>query len=279
MPQATLARAQKRARVKRAGLRCRVRLADGRVFAGELAPERHRALQLGLLHRETDGLVELAAGARRDGRLHITTRRRPDHFTPGGAAGGAWMQALLELADTHVERGEEVFLAPAVRSIASGEKRAVSQTRFLWVDVDQPGQLPRLWAFLAERPCHLLVESGGSGGVHAYWKLAHPLPATKLVQATGELVEPIERAHLRIIHHLGVGEDGKPNVADPACAERSRVLRLAGSVDTKTGAYADRRGRFPPARLYRRPAGRGPARSVATNGATGPLRRSECRSV
>jgi hypothetical protein len=108
----------------------------------------------------------------------------------------------------------------------------------LWVDVDQPGQLHALWAFLAERPCHLLVESGGSGGVHAYWKLAQPLPATKTSQETGELVEPIERAHLRLIHHLGVGSDGKPNVADPACAERSRVMRLAGSVNGKTGAHA-----------------------------------------
>jgi hypothetical protein len=46
-----------------------------------------------------------------------------------------------------------------------------------------------------------------------------------VIEATGELVEPIERAHLRLIHHLGTGADGKPNVADPACAERSRVMR------------------------------------------------------
>ena len=95
-----------------------------------------------------------------------------------------------------------------------------------------------LWAFLAGRPCHLLVESGGSGGVHAYWKLADPLPATRVIEATGEVNEPIERAHLRIIHHLGTGDDGKPTVADPACAERSRVMRLAGTVNGKTGAHA-----------------------------------------
>ena len=59
-----------------------------------------------------------------------------------------------------------------------------------------------------------------------------------MIESTGELVEPIERAHLRLIHHLGTGADGKPNVADPACAERSRVLRLAGSVNGKTGEYA-----------------------------------------
>ena len=68
-------------------LRCRVRLADGRVFTGSLGPERHRALQLGILHEQTGGLVEIAAGARRDGRLRITTRRRTDHFLPGGQGG------------------------------------------------------------------------------------------------------------------------------------------------------------------------------------------------
>jgi hypothetical protein len=183
--------------------------------------------------------VEIAAGARRDGRLQITTRRRADHFLPGGRGGGGeWLRRLLALAERHADAGEEVFLAPAVRGAARGDKHAVSETRFLWVDIDQPGQLPALWAFVAERPCHLLLESGGSGGVHAYWKLAEPLSATRVIEATGELVEPIERAHLRLIHHLGTGKDGKPNVADPACAERSRVMRLAGSVNGKTGEHA-----------------------------------------
>ena len=216
-----------------------MRLADGRVFAGPLAPERHRALQLGVLHEDSDGLVELAAGARRDGRLQITTRRRADHFLAGGGAGGGeWLAALLALAARHAERGEEVFVAPAVRAAPRGDKHAVRSTRVLWVDVDAPAQLPALWAFLAERPCHLLVQSGGSGGVHAYWKLAEPLPATQAIEATGEVVEPIERAHRRLIHHLGVGADGTPTVADPACAERSRVMRLAGTINGKTGAPA-----------------------------------------
>ena len=131
-----------------------------------------------------------------------------------------------------------MFLAPAVRSKPRGDKHAVSSSRWLWVDVDQPGQLHALWAFLAECPCHLLIESGGSGGVHAYWKLADPLPATRVDPETGELQEPIERAHLRIIHSLGVGPDGRPTVADPQCRERARVMRLAGTINYKTGAYA-----------------------------------------
>ena len=219
-------------------MRCRVRLADGRVFSGPLGPERHRTLQLEILHEHTAGLVEIAAGARRDGRLRITTRRRADHFLPGGQAGGAdWPHALLALAARHADAGEEVFLAPAARSAARGDKHAVSETRFLWVDVDEPDGLPALWPFLAERPCHLLVESS-AGHAHAYWKLDRPLPATIVIESTGELVEPIERAHLRLIHHLGTDAHGKPNVADSACAERSRVMRLAGTVNGKTGAYA-----------------------------------------
>jgi hypothetical protein len=208
------------------------------VFAGPLAPQRHRALQLGVLHEHTAGLVELAAGSRRDERLQITTRRRSDHYLPGGHTGEAgWMESLLGLASRHADAGEEVFLAPAIRAAARGDKHAVSETSFLWVDVDEPNGLPALWAFLAERPCHLLVESS-AGHAHAYWKLDRPLPSTVLIESTGELVEPIERAHLRLIHHLGTGADGKPNVADPACAERSRVLRLAGSVNGKPGTYA-----------------------------------------
>ena len=66
-------------------LRCRVKLADGRLVCAELSPERHRALQLSILHSRSAGLVELAAGTRRDGALAIHTRARADHFLPGGA--------------------------------------------------------------------------------------------------------------------------------------------------------------------------------------------------
>jgi hypothetical protein len=220
------------------GLRCRIRLADGRTFCGELPAERHRALQIGLLHSRSDGLVELAAGTRRDGTLHIHTRARPDHFLPAGATGTpGWLEALLALAATHADRGEELFIAPAVRTQPRGEKHAVAHTRALWVDIDQPGQLHHLWALLAEKPCHLLVESGG-GGVHAYWLLNQPLPATDQNQPAGLRAEPIERAHARIIHRLGVDQHGRPNVADPACRDRSRLMRLSGSVNGKTGRPA-----------------------------------------
>ena len=81
------------------------------------------------------------------------------------------------------------------------------------------------------------VESGG-GGAHAYWLLDKPLPATDQDQPAGLRAEPIERAHARIIHRLGVDQHGRPNVADPACRDRSRLMRLSGSVNGKTGRPA-----------------------------------------
>ena len=126
----------------RVGLRCRITFRDGRRFSGEIAAERHRLIQLGMLHRHTEGLVELTPGTRDEaGRLHVDRRSQPVHYLPGAA-----------------------------RHEARGSKHAVSETRSLCVDIDQPDKLDVLWEFLSERPCHLLVESAGSGGCHAYWR-------------------------------------------------------------------------------------------------------------
>src|SRR4051812_31177349 len=86
------------------GLACRVRLADGRLFTRELPPERHRAIQLGLLHADTHGLVELTPGTRTgDGRLLVDRRRRAEHFLPGGRWGRVeWLEELLAHAEAIV---------------------------------------------------------------------------------------------------------------------------------------------------------------------------------
>src|SRR5688500_17408975 len=130
-------------------LRCRVRLASGRVFTGALPPPRHRAIQLGMLHAHTAGLVELTPGTRSiDGRLELDRRRRPEHYLPGGASGQrGWLDALLEHAE-RITTGafascqgagsprEEAFVGVAPRVHARGDKRAITHTRFLWLDVD-----------------------------------------------------------------------------------------------------------------------------------------------
>ncbi len=212
----------------RAGARlpCRVTLTDGRVFDGPLTPERHRAIQLGMLHAESDGLVELTPGTRaNDGNLAVDRRARAEHYLPGGAGGHpGWLPALLAHAERIITGAyardrtgparEEAFVGVASRTRARGAKDAVAATRWLWVDVDCPDRLDALWALLAERPCHLLVESGGSGGAHAHWKLDTPLDA-RIAGPDGRVIEPIERAHERLIHALGVDAHGRPDVADP----------------------------------------------------------------
>ena len=175
-------------------LACRVRLADGRVFTGALPAARHRALQLGLLHADTAELVELTPGTRRaDGRLDVD-RRRHARALPARRrrrrAGLAARAARARRADRRrrLRHARGPANGPA-RRCSSASRRACAAAgsrdadrrarRWLWVDVDRPDRLDALWAFLAERPCQLLIASGGSGGVHAYWQLAEPLPARR----------------------------------------------------------------------------------------------------
>jgi hypothetical protein len=213
-------------------LATRVRLADGRIFSGALPSERHRRIHLGLLHADSDGYVEIAAGRRPPGgKLRVTTRRDPGHFLPGGASGAEdWLDVLLALVTRHTARGEEVFVAPAVRHERGAGKAHVSHTRWLWIDVDGRGELPAVGALLRRKPAQLIVASAGSGGVHCYWRLRAPLRA-----------DAIEDAHERLIYALGYElRDGRPvpTVADGACKDRSRVMRVAGTVNAKTGEHA-----------------------------------------
>ena len=140
------------------------------------------------------------------------------------------MDAPLELVARHIARGEEVFVAPAVRHERGAGKAHVSHTRWLWIDVDGRGGLPAVHELLRRTPAQLVVESAGSGGVHCYWRLRSPLES-----------DAIEEAHERLIYALGYDlRDGRPvpTVADAACKDRSRVMRLAGTVNGKSGRCA-----------------------------------------
>lgn len=212
------------------------RLADGRILEGPLSAERHRAIQLGLLHADSDsdGYIEIAAGRRSlGGKLRITTRKDPEHFMPRGAKGNMdWLEAMLALVARHHAAGDEVFAAPAVRAGRGAAKANVESTNWLWIDVDGSDGLPAVKRLLRRKPAHLVVQSAGSGGVHCYWRLLTPL------EADGDA---IERAHERLIYALGYewrNARPTPTVADGACKDRSRVMRLAGTVNDKTGEYA-----------------------------------------
>jgi hypothetical protein len=142
-------------------LATRVRLADGRVRDGAISPERHRRLHLGLLHSDSDGYVEVAAGRRPPGgKLRITTRRDAGHFLPGGASGGpGWLDALLALVDRHAAAGDEICVAPAVRHERAAAKPHVAHTNWLWIDVDGADGLPVVRRLLRHKPAHLVIES------------------------------------------------------------------------------------------------------------------------
>ena len=181
-----------------------IRLADGRIIDAPLAPDRQRRIHLGLLHADSDGYVEIAVAVRPPGgKMRIVTRKQPEYFQPGGAAGDSrWLETLLAIVAREDARGREVAVAPAVRAQRAGHKAAVSHTRWLWVDVDGAERLPALWELLERKPAHLVVASAGSGGMHAYWRLREPLRAAS--SATGEAGgngvtrhAPIERANRR----------------------------------------------------------------------------------
>ena len=117
MPAATAAPARHRANAAREALRCRVRLADGRVFAGRAcsgAPPRAAARRPARADRRA-GRARRRRAARRAAADHDPPARRP---LPARrrAGGGEWLEALLALAARHADRGEEVFVAPAVRA-------------------------------------------------------------------------------------------------------------------------------------------------------------------
>lgn len=253
-----------------------VRRRDGSIEEHTVAPRVHRELHLRRLHGHTRGLVEIAAGFREnDGELVIYTRKRADHFLPGGGSGDRdWLERLLAVVDVHVERGEEVFVGPATHACPSADREDILFSNWAWVDMDGPEHLGRLDALLVKKPAAMRVISGGSGGEHAYWPLSRPLPARTITVgqrtivnpreltkptatggtrpvgyrdiATGQVisgvrpVEWIERSNLRLIHSLGrrFGGKGQHYAADLKCRNRSRLLRLAGTVHGETGEYA-----------------------------------------
>jgi hypothetical protein len=228
-------------------LPCRIRLRDGRVREYELAAWRHRRLHLSLLHSTSAGYLELGWGYRPPGgRTRWSSRWEKEAFLPGGAVDGqqsTWIeQALARVAHVAARPRTEVAVVPSVRSEPAGTKAAVAATRWLWLDVDLSASLPRLHAFLRERPAHLRVESAGSGGEHALWMLDQLLPARHVDHRTGEVHEWIERAHLRLAGRVGrwVAVDGRERLvgADRACSDRGRLMRLSGTVNYKRERHA-----------------------------------------
>jgi RepB DNA-primase from phage plasmid len=176
--------------------------ADGEPRQRPLTCDQQVALWGRALHSGAAGLVEVVVARRRaDGTLPMRSRSDPGRFPRAGD-----LSALVALARRHRRAGEEVFCTPLTRrEPRAGRAGGILPARCAWVDIDEPANLDRLRAF-ASRP-HLVVYSG-SGGAHAFWRLAVPLRAHE-----------VEAVNRKLAHHLG---------ADLGSTDRARIMRLPG---------------------------------------------------
>lgn len=155
-------------------------------------------------HSPPERWIELAAATRTPQGLRMRRGHR-DMFTPAGEASRA-----ITRARRLARQGHEVMVSPIARDTPSPKKQAVTGTRLVWVDIDNPDALTRAQGF--GRPAHLVVATG-SGGAHLYWALTQEIP-----------VEYGETVNRRLAAHLG---------ADMAATDRARILRLAGTTNGK----------------------------------------------
>jgi len=183
-----------------------------------LSPAVEAELWARWLHAGEGGLVEVVAARRgADGALRMRSRTDRARFPRAGD-----VEALVALWRSHRARGEEVFATPLTRARPQpGIAGGVLAGRVVWVDLDEPRALSELRRF-AHRPD--LVVYSGSGGAHAYWRLARPAEPAR-----------IEAANRALADRLG---------ADPASTDRARIMRLPGTRNHKAGrdcriAYLD----------------------------------------
>ena len=188
---------------------------EGRRSTVPLGADSHAALLTELLHSGRPGLVELSCAQREPGgRLGRFERSRPDHYIPASES------ERLVARVGELRRGEraEVFLTPATLRVPAPGNDSVAESAVVWVDIDDPRRLVELRRF-AHAP-HAVIASG-SGGAHAYWRLAEAL--------SGERCEALNRS---LAAALG---------ADPASCNRGRIMRVPGTLNWKPAA----RGRQP----------------------------------
>jgi len=185
----------------------RVVTAKGELRIGVLTDDEQIAVWAHCLHDGAPGRIEVVGGKRApDGSLRMRSRSAPSHFPAAGD-----LRALVALAHAHRELGDEVFATPLTRRLARpGKAGQILPARVAWVDIDQSSQLEALRAF-AVRP-HLVLYSG-SGGAHAYWRLAEALAP-----------DEIEAANRKLALHLG---------ADEGATDRARIMRLPGTHNHK----------------------------------------------
>ena len=238
MPATTAAPARHRANPAREALRCRVRLADGRIFSGPLAsgaPPRTAARHPARADRRA-GRDRRGRPARRAAADHDPPPRRP---LPARrqAGGGDWLGPLLALAARHADAARRCssprrFGRSAGREargqrdpLPVGRRRPARQAARA-VGVPRRAPLPPARRE-QRRPRACLLEA------------RRPLPATH--------VDRVDRRAGRADRARAPASDPSPRHRRGRQAERRRpgvrgarreCMRLAGTVNGKTGAHA-----------------------------------------
>ncbi len=128
---------------------------------------------------------------------------------------GAFLSRAFSLVENH-----HVYFGACPRDRKDGSKAAVSLAPGLWVDLDWKtfpgGEAEAREVLDAFRPAPTWVIRTG-GGWHCYWQLREPVPADDAFEARLKRLAAVLRA-------------------DPAAAEKARVLRVPASWNHK---YAD----------------------------------------
>jgi hypothetical protein len=189
---------------------------DGTRREVKLTPDQHTLLYLKALHGDRDsGLIEVAYAIRPPGEKldweSRSKRVRYPHVTE--------IERIVRLVAAGRTDRKEVYLGAVLRTEAKGTREAAGDSHLVWVDIDRPGELHRLWAFPS--PPHL-VASSGRGGVHAFWRL------TKTLSAQPRERKYVERANLRLSYQLA---------GDIQLRHRNCLLRAPGSINGKLGNW------------------------------------------
>lgn len=188
---------------------------DGTRREVKLTPDQHTRLYLKVLHGDREhGLIEVAYAHRPPEAKPIWESRSK----PGRYPHVSDTERIVRLVAAGRSAGKEVCLGAVLRTAPKGTRDAAGDSHLLWVDIDKPGELHRLWAWRS--PPHLVVSSGR--GVHAFLRLAHALPAHPFER------EYVERANLRLSYQLA---------GDPQLRHRNCVTRAPGSINHKNGNW------------------------------------------
>ncbi len=189
---------------------------DGTRREAELTPDEHTRLYLKALHGDRDtGLIEVAYARRPPGKKPIWESRSKSERYPNVTE----TERIVELVAAGRTARKEVCLGAVLRTKPRGTREAAGDSHLVWIDIDMPGELHRLWAW--PFPPHALASSG-RGGVHAFWRLNSALRALPRER------ELVERANLRLSYQLA---------GDIQVRHRNCVLRAPGSINHKSGNW------------------------------------------